>query len=449
MICRAFISALTISIFLLVLVKHDSLGNIIISYEIVTENNNSSQLYWKEQTNTVKHLTHSISPYPKVNSVATHIDVDTYKITIVPITNKDKFNLKNIQIYRPGLFIDLPLISKQKINLLETQENKNIRSINDEIFDFKSLSVNPLFTYLIDKKNIYPIYFILNFLALFLLFHISFSVINRFAMNNPHEQNHKIHPDSFLIVLLICIYFSTKLSFGFNNPFASIKFICLFSLVCYLCYLFASVIKKENLFITPVIVTAIVLFLLIPDITYKFGIINNKLYSNRYTPVYHWRLPNSAKNNLVQSGHLYRHDMVKIKDLVTPGTSFISDPVTSYYALSFLPIYSSVAKSHHGGSRKERNSPFFSNEFQKHLCSNSKLFNNQTMKEYILEKIRLREQKKWPKLKYILLNKDTTNRFVRWECMSANNFNTVSKVKEISKLIFEGEHINLYQIDII
>ncbi len=444
-----FIAALVITIFYALITKLDDLGNISITYEVKTENRNLTQLHWRiAGTQTVKHLNKSIQAFPAANTVTFTIDAATDKITIVPVTNQDAFSLSNIKIYRPGLFIDIPLLSTQPLELSSTTEVQNVEQISSDRFPFKSQTINPIFTFNIDARFVYIKYVTINFLTLLLLLYWGRLVYSRLLNSKSTPTAHTLTPDIFIFILVPCLYLFSKLSIEFNNPLASLQVISWFTLIVYLGYLCVVALKKSKINVFPVIILALLIFILLPDVSYKLSFIDHKPNSNKYTPIYHWRLSNSMDQTLTQSGHLYKEDMKEIERLVNPSDSFISDEATSYYALSFLPLYPTTAKPHHGGSGKDYSSPFVSYEFLKYLCGPDELYNDTDIVEFIGKKSALHKQRNWPDLKYVLLNKDTQNRFVRWQCLTANNPNTVRKVQAIGKLIYQGEYIDLYEIDI-
>ncbi len=446
---KACIAAFMVTVIHLIIIKNDFDSNTQVTYLVKSQHASTTQLYWKtHKSEVVLHENLKIKPFPDSSPVSFKIDNSSNKITIVPILVKGKFSIDDIYIQRSGLMINLPFLSKEKLLLSEAIEIKNIQKTSVEQFQYESQTQTPIVTFKINTLLSDVKFFVVNFFISCLIL-VAGSSIYANAINKKHNRaSTAIIPHAIIFLLLPLLFLFSKLSFKFNNPFSNIEFITMFTISSYCLYILATYIKKRQLNTIATLIFAFLIYVITPDLGYKLGFTTIKPYIVNYTPIYHWRLDNSIDTYITQSGYAYRQDIKEIMSVIEPDNSFISDQTTSYYVLAFLPLFSAVAKAHHGGLGKDENSPFVSSEFQKYLCGTDELYKDKSLKTYFSEKQKLHRSRGWPEIKYILLNKDLKNRYVNLRCLTANNQNTQSKVNSIGNLIYQGNHLDLYEIDL-
>ena len=160
------------------------------------------------------------------------------------------------------------------------------------------------------------------------------------------------------------------------------------------------------------------------------------------SPIRHWSLFYSPKFVLEDSPIRYGSDFKSISGLVEPGYLLISDKATSYYAAAFLPLFIRNVHSHHasGGER-----PFVDKLQRGHFCYMQDPYHREEVVKYLEWERSNSTSQKTPEVRYFLLNKDRVNSQLRWDCMSVGRSGLIDSLGSISKLLYSGDYLNLYQ----
>ena len=435
-----------ISIGYILLLQMGGTNSLKVSYNITSASHNISQLYWKTTNNeSVFHENRSVMAHPVSNKIDFYIDKNTNKITIVPIIEESEFSINNLRIYPPESILPIPLVSTKSLNLADAIDIQNISDSENLQFDYKSNTANPIFTFNISRTELLARSLIVNLAIIFLLLLLGRLVSNRTAYK---DENRLVKHNHFawIFILIPALFLLSIITSKFQTPFTNPAFISTFVVTTFLSYLIIALVTKKVINIWSIIGLAVTVYILLPDLSYKLKYIDKKAYTNIYTPVYHWRYPSSSTDNFNNSGAVFITDIIEIEKMISPGSSFISDPVSSYYLLSFLPIYTAVGKPHHGGSTDEFKYPFVNAAFLKHLCEPNGLYNGRSTENYFREKNQLHQAKKWPSIRYIILNKDRKNKAMHRQCLTPYNNAAIKHIETFSNKIYEGSYLDVYEI---
>jgi len=170
--------------------------------------------------------------------------------------------------------------------------------------------------------------------------------------------------------------------------------------------------------------------------------------------IYLKRQHNSAQRNwnlfygqnfvYFDSSFRYQRDLGQIKKLVKPGQIVFSDLATSYYVAGNLPAYVRNVHRHHGRKKDVRWRAMFDANVACNLDQEGSFSAFKEFVEAVRDKSAIKVQ---PKLNYVIVNKDLSNKNVRSECLSNRRETFERYIEKISSLKYQGEFLDLYKLD--
>ncbi len=159
----------------------------------------------------------------------------------------------------------------------------------------------------------------------------------------------------------------------------------------------------------------------------------------------HWNIGYTPSYVYYNSPIRYQSDLLSIKKIIEPGYALLSDRATSYYAAATLPVYVRNIHRHHGLEVFNGLVTFLQ---KGNLCYMEDPFHKKAALKYLQQDARLSKKNDWPALRYVLLNKDKKNSMLRQDCIAVKSKHLESSLLRISQLLYEGDYLNLYQLDV-
>lgn len=118
----------------------------------------------------------------------------------------------------------------------------------------------------------------------------------------------------------------------------------------------------------------------------------------------------------------------------------LSDKATSYYLASQLPVFVANIHRHHGINYEWRD---MLNKLR--FCYLDAEEALKDVKQFIKKQKQREGEWSSRKFKYIVLNRDHKNSNTALDCLSAKR-GVKDSITKISRRIYQGEHLNLYEI---
>ncbi len=188
--------------------------------------------------------------------------------------------------------------------------------------------------------------------------------------------------------------------------------------------------------LTPVL---LILFVMAFDVAYRFGLTQKPLFTVFSNDAYHWRVTRTAKDNVRNSSLRYYRDLDAIRDIVEPGSLFLSDVATSYYVTAALPLYAANTHAHHSRwyARYRR--------ILRIMCGEEKDVPQSRFEQALKEQEAESVAKRRLVLRYMIVNKDTVNKNVRGHCITRNHTKVAELLGLIAVRIYAGEFLDVYE----
>ncbi len=198
--------------------------------------------------------------------------------------------------------------------------------------------------------------------------------------------------------------------------------------------------KVSRVFVRATAALLVVAMVVLPDILFHLGAVDRPLFSRFVTPLYHWQLGKSSSDNFVHSSLRYYDDFRAIEPLIVPGSYFLSDVATGYYASAALPLYAvNVLRHHRYGVAP------ISAELVAKLCGKIETRDEREFQRYFEHKRKLHTAKRMQPLRYWLVNKDEQNRHVRADCLSRRRERVNERLAPMLKPVYSGNYIDVYE----
>jgi hypothetical protein len=143
------------------------------------------------------------------------------------------------------------------------------------------------------------------------------------------------------------------------------------------------------------------------------------------------------------SSFKYENDFLKISKIVKPGTVLFSDLATSYYAAGYLPVYVKNTHRHQGRNRHREWKKFLDDRRYCYLGHEDAL---RSVRKFVKQQKRQANSMKQPELKYILVNRDSSNQNLRNDCFSMRHKSISKKLPQLSKVVYQGQYLDLYEL---
>ena len=197
-------------------------------------------------------------------------------------------------------------------------------------------------------------------------------------------------------------------------------------------------------FLAMVLLVPVSLSILI-DSLYHFGYYKKPVYSKNSIPPYHWKINYPLDSNYLKSSLPYLNDIKKITKETEPGSTFYSDVATSYYIAVSSSLYAANPKNNHRMSinRAHATAP---QSLLYNLCHGGKYDGRyDSLKNYFKEKNSENKKNGFSQIKYLIYNKDETNRNLM-NCSKQQYADLSIKLEAEFDILFNGEYLDLYQI---
>ena len=192
------------------------------------------------------------------------------------------------------------------------------------------------------------------------------------------------------------------------------------------------------------IVLLIVVGVIVQDSKFHFSKKNIQIKRKHHSVQRHWNIWYNQSYVYYDSPLRYQDDLVKIGGIIDPGYSLWSDLATSYYAAATLPVYVRNIHYHQGLKKMKWVSKFLKGQ---HFCYLNDTFHLQATVDFFRKDSLLSQKYGWPEIRYILLNKDKKNSLLRQDCMAVLSSRLEVGVLNLGQLLYEGDYLNLYQLD--
>ncbi len=195
---------------------------------------------------------------------------------------------------------------------------------------------------------------------------------------------------------------------------------------------------------------AMVLFIpvsasLLFDSLYHFGYYKKPVSSKNKIPPYHWRINYPFESNYLKSSLPYLNDIQEIKKITEPGSVFYSDVATSYYLAVSSSLYAANPKDNHRMSLKRAHATA-PQSLLYNLCHGGKYDGKyDSLKNYFKEKNLENKKNGFSQIKYLVYNKDETNRNLM-NCSIEQYTDLSTKLLGEFEILFKGEYLDLYKI---
>jgi len=190
-------------------------------------------------------------------------------------------------------------------------------------------------------------------------------------------------------------------------------------------------------FISLLLVLSVVVF----DSKFHFDSERVQLKRQNKSAQRNWSLFYSQKYIYHDSSMRYSSDLIDIADLITPHSVVISDISTSYYLAAELPVF--IVNVHrHQGFRQTKWSKILSQLSFCYLENNEHL---EMVREFLLRQ-RSSNDEMSTREQYLVINQDSLNLNMRYDCLSARDQSIINNMDKIGKLLYRGEYLVLYKI---
>ena len=184
---------------------------------------------------------------------------------------------------------------------------------------------------------------------------------------------------------------------------------------------------------------------LVLDSLYHFGYYKKPVYSKNHIPPYHWRINYPPQLNYLRSSLPYLNDIKEIDNITDPGSVFYSDIANSYYVAVSSKLYAANPKLNHRTPINHASATAHPSLLH-NLCHGGKYAEQyDSLKEYFKEKNLANVKNGFSPIKYLIYNKDELNRNLI-NCSKEQYADLTSKLEEEFKILFKGDHLDLYQI---
>ncbi|MDW7772657.1 MAG: hypothetical protein SCH71_07175 [Desulfobulbaceae bacterium] len=181
------------------------------------------------------------------------------------------------------------------------------------------------------------------------------------------------------------------------------------------------------------------------DSRFHFHTDSLRVKREHHSPLRDWTIGNNQQYLYHDSPFRYQSDLVMIAGMIEPGHALLSDLATSYYAAATLPVYVLNVHRHHRSTRAAALAKVLrKNEF----CYLEDSFHRQKAIKFLQRDTRAAGEKNWPALRYFLLNKDKENSMLWKDCLAMRSDQLEVSLLQISKLLYEGEYLNIYEFNI-
>lgn len=203
-----------------------------------------------------------------------------------------------------------------------------------------------------------------------------------------------------------------------------------------------TTIKGITIAISSIVLLSVILF----DARIHFDRDRIDLKRKHKSAQRHWNIFYDQRYVYADSAFRYELDFKSILPLIEPQTVILSDISSSYYAASYLPVYVKNIHRHHG---RHDSSGISSLLKSRQTCYLQDENNRQAFTQFINNHNEKMRNKSLPELRYIIVNKDVKNLNLRLDCLWTARERLMKHIGAIAKLKYQGEYLNLYEIELI
>lgn len=144
------------------------------------------------------------------------------------------------------------------------------------------------------------------------------------------------------------------------------------------------------------------------------------------------------------SSFRYQADFAEIEKLIEPGKLLLSDIATSYFAAAELPVFIRNVRIHQGRNKSTAWRNFLG---ERTACYLNQIDSMDAFREFILSENSNAKRLNRPEFKYVIVNKDTLNLNLRYDCLWHGRHGMIENMQAISTLVYQGEYLNLYKLN--
>ena len=149
----------------------------------------------------------------------------------------------------------------------------------------------------------------------------------------------------------------------------------------------------------------------------------------------HWSLYYPQIHVFKHSSMRYQNDFAQMESLIEPGSLLLSDVATSYFAAADLPVYAVNVHPHQGRWQRRPWARFLD---KRYFCYQEFQENREEVREHL---------RKHPELRYVIVNRDGITWHRARDCMAHRSHILGDELPEYASLIFEGEFLDLYELN--
>lgn len=162
---------------------------------------------------------------------------------------------------------------------------------------------------------------------------------------------------------------------------------------------------------------------------------------NNQSPQRNWNVFYDQRYVWADSSLRYASDMAQIAQQVEPESVIFSDRATSYYLAAQLPVYVRNVQRHQGASDY---GAWYRIIRAKHFCYLDQAASKQQVRRFLQTLASGADVARQQRLDYIVINKDPSNRTIRYSCMWNRRQAILDNIEDFAQLEFSGEYLNLY-----
>ena len=409
--------------------------NIRVCVVIAPDRPSLANLYWSRGANysESRRLTRVIQA-DKANRLCytTEAITNTGTLRFDPINYQGRFRISDIRIDRlasllPRVF-DIPLDDRT------SGVARNLRLVNG---GYQASSPDPAFIWHVDARFRAAHIYGANFLVMLAGLGFVLLACRLFCGSQPFDRLRRATV-LFGIYPLYLLFSWLAGDFLFLLAWSRYVLIaCLLLIFFYLIAVDREMIREGS---APWLVLLCSLILVIfCDLPYRAGLVDRPPFTRAFHDPFHWTLASRADGTFRNSSLNYTRDFSRMRSRVEERALFLSDIATGYYASAALPVHPVISHSHHQRWKTSRDII----RFVEALC----VADNRTeVRRLYRQMVADRSQYK---IRYFILNTDTSNRNVSRSCLARFPENVIDNLEAVARLALRGDHLLLFELDTI
>lgn len=358
------------------------------------------------------------------------------EIRIDPLLRPVKFSIKQAQMQYQDCLVPLKwicVLDLEPENAVFSQQVERLAP--DAEYRFASTGVDPFFIWNVPvvMQSRLPAY-VLNIGLLGILFGAIWALIRytRRTSGAPGRRGVLLTLWSLALYPVFALY-----SWLAGNYLQVSGVVYLFLYINLLVFIFLIIVgfwfPKVAKMVPGMTGIAVVMGIIMPDIMFHFGLIQQWPFGPKEPREYHWQLNRGFQDNLLHSSLKYSDEIKELGRKLPPGAVFLSDSATSYYIVAQLNAFTRNPMYHH-----RIGDLFFEKESLRKFCS---LVEEEGGRVELLALLQSKG------VKYVILNRDSKNRNVVFSCISGNYKRVRENIKTFTKQIYAGRYLLVFEVE--